>query len=165
MTRNGQSNIGAWRRSGTGGCRMSEILPLRPYQQAAIDRVEGAWLAGIDRPAVVLPTGAGKTVVFAHLARRVHAGGGQPTLVLVHTTELVDQALDKLRAVAPLLRLGRVQATANETGADVVVGTVQSVRRPRTLDALAQRGRWLTVVDECHHATAASYRTVLDALG
>ena len=48
---------------------MSTTQPtLRPYQREAIDAVLAARRAGIRRMLVCLPTGAGKTVIFSHLA-------------------------------------------------------------------------------------------------
>ena len=46
----------------------TDLLPLRPYQREAIAAVLEAWNAGMRRPAVVLPTGMGKTVIFSHLS-------------------------------------------------------------------------------------------------
>lgn len=140
-------------------------LPLRDYQKEALVAIERAWQSH-SAVATVLPTGAGKTVVFSHLAARARAQG-QRTLVLVHTNELVEQAVDKLRQHAPHLSRGVIKAERNENAADVMVATVQTVRARGRLDALrATPGgdNLLIVVDECHHVTAASYRTVLDAL-
>jgi len=58
-------------------------LPLRDYQAEALDALDAGWAAGRQRLAVVLPTGMGKTVVFAHLIRRALAEGRRP-IVLVH---------------------------------------------------------------------------------
>lgn len=139
---------------------IAQALPLRPYQLMAKYNVQRAWGKGTKRPAVVLPTGAGKTVVFAHLAAEEHALHGTQTLILVHTTELVDQAVDKLHSVAPHLTVGVIKAERNEIHADVLVGTVQTVR-----GRVEQLGRvGLIVIDECHHATAASYQMVLDGI-
>ena len=58
-------------------------LALRPYQEEAIAAVEEALDRGVRRPLIVLPTGTGKTVVFASLiARR-----GGSALVLAHRDE------------------------------------------------------------------------------
>jgi len=62
---------------------MRKELPLRDYQADAIEKIVEAWRAGTARPAVVLPTGAGKTVVFSHLAKDL-AGKGAPVVILVH---------------------------------------------------------------------------------
>lgn len=143
---------------------MSEILPLRPYQQAAITSIRQAWDSGIRRPAVVLPTGAGKTVIFAHLAKMMHQETGARSLVLVHTTELVEQAVRKFHDVAPHLNVGVVKAERDEhADADIIVATVQTLRVERRRAALSNIG--IVTVDECHHATAVSYQSVLRHFG
>jgi superfamily II DNA or RNA helicase len=58
-------------------------LPLRPYQAQAIEAILAAHERGVTRPLVVLPTGAGKTVAFSHLASRRPGR----TLVLAHRDE------------------------------------------------------------------------------
>lgn len=159
------------------------MLRLRPYQQEALEKVFGAWRNKVQRPAVVLPTGAGKTVVFGHIAQhfaeaqrgpldslRVRPGGGSRVVILVHRDELADQALDKLRTVAPGLRAGKVKAGDNDVTADVMVCSVQTLAREQRmhllLDAQERAGRvGLVICDEAHHALAVSYRNVMAALG
>lgn len=143
---------------------MSEILPLRPYQEAAIASIRYEWSNGIRRPAVVLPTGAGKTVIFAHLGRQMHEEHGVRSLVLVHTSELVEQAVRKFHDIAPNLTIGVVKAERDEhADADIIVATVQTLRSERRRSALSNIG--VVIVDECHHATAASYRMILEHFG
>ena len=107
-------------------------LHLRDYQREAIDAVFNAWGDGLKRPAIVLPTGAGKTVVFAHLIKQFRYNEkviepwashrvGNRVIVLVHRDELADQAIAKIRAVAPDLRVGKVKASENDTHHDVMV--------------------------------------------
>jgi superfamily II DNA or RNA helicase len=140
------------------------MLTPRPYQRAAIDAIVKARRTGTTRPAVVLPTGAGKTVVFAHdIAEWRSRHPDMRAVVLAHRTELIEQAAGKLHAVAPNMRIGIVKATQNQTLADVVVGSVQTLRNERRLRQLHDVG--LVVVDECHHATADSYLKILDRLG
>ena len=81
-------------------------LSLRPYQKEAIRAVHIASRRGINRPLIALPTGTGKTVVFAHL---IHERVGR-SLVLVHRDELLQQAIDKLSVIDPSLELGIVKA-------------------------------------------------------
>lgn len=155
---------------------MSTQLRLRDYQRAAIDAVFGAWHQGMRRPAIVLPTGMGKTVVFAHLiqqwVRQVTDGPwyehGKRVMVLVHRDELADQAINKIRAVAPELSVGKVKAESNEIFADVMVCSVQTIarhgRRITLRNAQNTAGRvGLIITDECHHAAAASYQEVYAA--
>lgn len=156
------------------------MLHLRDYQSDAIKAVFGAWAEGMQRPAVVLPTGAGKTVVFSHLAAqfrqwRTYADTGEPhgparVMILVHRDELADQTLRKLAVIAPDLKAGKVKAGDNDVSADVMVCSVQTLARAnrarQLLDAQTYAGRiGLVIVDECHHATAVSYRNILAATG
>ena len=145
-----------------------ELMALRPYQREAIDAVTGAWKDGMRRPAVVLPTGMGKTVVFSHMIAERHAATGQRSVVLVHRDELADQAVNKLRAVAPHLLVGKVKAARDEIHADLVVASVPTLaserRLTRLLDSQARFGRLgLWVTDECHHAISPSYGRVYAA--
>lgn len=143
----------------------NELLALRDYQAETIDRLMAGWRGGRKRLAAVLPTGAGKTVVFSHLIEQAHAVGAR-SLVIAHRDELIEQAADKLHQVAPHLRVGIVKGRRNEvTGVDVTVASVQSLsptRRALVRERLAPR---LTVVDECHHAVAGTYMGALTALG
>jgi superfamily II DNA or RNA helicase len=132
-------------------------LELRPYQAEAISAIEDAERRGVRRPLLGLPTGTGKTVIFAALIRR----RGGSALVLAHRDELLMQATDKIRQVDPGARLGLVKAEANEVEAPVVVASMQTLARESRLARLPQRFQTV-VVDEAHHATADSYRRVLD---
>jgi superfamily II DNA or RNA helicase len=141
------------------------MLNLRDYQTAAIQATREAWAGGVRRAAVVLPTGAGKTVVFAHTAAVMHARGVR-TLVLAHRDELIEQAAAKLRAVAPTLMIGIVKGSRREIhGRDVIVASVQSLARAERRAELARAGVRLVIVDEAHHAVANTYMAVLRDLG
>jgi len=137
------------------------VLALRPYQHEALAAIRAGYAAGVRRPLVVLPTGAGKTVVFAHLIRDLPGRA----LVLAHRDELIGQAADKLGQVDPSAIVGRVQAEWDEWRAPVVVASVQSLAQPGRL-ARYRPGHFDTIiVDEAHHATAKTYRTILGHLG
>ena len=136
-------------------------LKLRPYQRDAIDALHNEWQA-VDRTAVVLPTGFGKTVVFSHLIAEAQAKGTR-VLVLVHREELAEQAKAKLRSVAPNLTVGIVKAERNEVDRDVIVASVQTLARPARREALYGIG--MIVVDECHHAVAKTWIEVLTHFG
>lgn len=105
--------------------RQAPALPLRPYQAEAIGAVVKAESRGVNRPAVVLPCGTGKTVAFAHLIARRPGRA----LVIAHRDELLEQARGKLRQVAPTLELGIVKAERDETDAAVVMASIQTIAR------------------------------------
>ncbi|KAL4422966.1 hypothetical protein ABPG75_009163 [Micractinium tetrahymenae] len=105
--------------------------------------------------------GAGKTVIFCHLARQL----GRRTLVLVHRAELVQQTVDRMQAVWPGVQVGVLKQGSRQMDQQVVVASVQTAMRPKTLQQLAAQGFELIIVDEAHHAPAASYTSILSSLG
>lgn len=149
---------------------MSASLKLRSYQRECIDALFRSWGDGMKRPAVVLPTGSGKTVIFSHLIEQfrdsvLFADGMSRVIVLVHRDELADQAISKIRAVAPHLSVGKVKARDNEIHADVLVCSVQTIchapRRADLFGSQASHGQiGLIITDECHHAAAKSYQAI-----
>lgn len=154
----------------------NDSLVLRDYQREAIDAVFKAWSSGMKRPAIVLPTGAGKTVVFSTLVKEFRERRKlnpfdythQRVIILAHRDELVDQAIAKLRAVLPEdVTVGKVKATDDEVYADVMVCSVQtlaSARRRELLSRAQHVGKvGLIITDECHHAAAASYKKIYEA--
>lgn len=147
---------------------MSEdLIHLRPYQQECLDSVYGAWADGMQKPAVVLPTGAGKTVIFSHLAKDELETTGERALILVHRDELADQTLAKLHQTAPHLTVGKIKARDNDVEADVMVASVATLSRDRRLNQLlTARAKPIgcVITDECHHGAALSYKKIYSAL-
>src|SRR4029434_8094967 len=139
----------------TPGARMIEaVAPLpttfrlvpRPYQYEAVAALLAASARGVRRPLLVLPTGTGKTIVFALLVQRRHGR----SLILAHRDELIQQAVDKLRLVDPTLPLGVVQAARDEHTAATVVASVQTLSRRTRLTRLVPNFQTI-VIDEAHH--------------
>lgn len=141
-------------------------MNLRPYQSAASDAIFSEWQAN-DSTLVVMPTGGGKTILFADVIRRVFP---RRALVLAHREELIFQARDKIQKVTGLradVEMGDYRA---EDGlfdaARVVVSTIQTQcsggdggGRMSKFDP-ARFG--VLIIDEAHHATSPSYRRVID---
>jgi superfamily II DNA or RNA helicase len=132
-------------------------LTPRPYQYEAVAALLAATARGVQRPLLVLPTGTGKTIVFALLVQR-HRGR---SLILAHRDELIQQAVDKLRLVDPTLPLGVVQAARDEHTAPTVVASVQTLSRRARLIRLVPDFQTV-VIDEAHHAPAPTYRRILE---
>lgn len=139
-------------------------LKTRPYQDEALAALREGWATDLTRLAVVLPTGMGKTVVFAHLIAEAVAERRRP-IVLVHRDELVNQTVDKVGAVAPGLSIGVVKAERREVSRDVLVGSVQTLARRNRREEIPPGSVGLVIVDECHHAAANSYLATMDWFG
>src|SRR3989449_10879737 len=129
----------------------------RPYQYEAVAALLAASAHGVRRPLLVLPTGTGKTIVFALLVQRRRGR----SLILAHRDELIQQAVEKLRLVDPTLALGVVQAVRDEHTAPVVVASVQTLSRRTRLTRLVPDFPTI-VIDEAHHAPAPTYRRILE---
>lgn len=140
-------------------------MKLRSYQTETLQAIVNHW-ATDDRCAVILPTGAGKTVVFSELARLLEEHGrGKRTLILVHREELVTQTVAKLQAMG-VKSIGVVKGNSNQVTATTIVATVQTLYHDRRLAMLLEMGPIYRVIcDELHHFASARNRTLLSRLG
>src|SRR3954464_1067542 len=136
---------------------------LRAYQREAIDAVIAARRAGTRRMVVCLPTGAGKTVIFSHLARLAT----RQVLVLAHREELLGQAIDKLSRALEGTRVVGLERGGSRAPADakVLVASLRSLHPDRIGSALSGRDLGLIIYDECHHAPADDNLRVLRTIG
>lgn len=149
----------------------AQPYPLRSYQQETIDLIHSALDRGLRRPAVVMATGGGKTVIFSHLIGQLPTGPSATatkTLVLAHRTEIVKQAYTRISEVNPHLRVGIEMAKyhANVEELDVIVALVASLSRGESRLANYKPEDFKAIIlDECHHAVAATWQKVLKRLG
>ena len=155
-------------------------LGLRDYQEGAIGEVEDTYKKespnghGAYRASVVAATGTGKTTIFTALALRfLERKPEAKVLVIAHRNELLTQAKNRIdTCVAGMdgfnATTGIIKGRKNQHDADILIASVQTASRANRLtalrNALAHNGdeNLLIIVDECHHATAASYRKILD---
>lgn len=133
-------------------------MELRDYQQNCIESVLSALKSGITRQLVCLPTGTGKTVVFANLLKNF-----KRTLVIAHRIELIDQAKAKIQIWNPHKRVV-VFGKENIKDADVVISTIQLASANGRPEVLANCGFDLLIIDEAHHAAADTYGRVIEAI-
>ena len=129
-------------------------MNLRPYQLQVVEAVKRGW-AEFNRQLIAVPTGGGKTIIFAHLA----AATPGRTLILAHREELIEQAIDKIHA-ATGIRAHKEKAEAHASkDARVVVASVQTMIR--RLEDWPPDHFQLIVADEAHHAVSDSWQRVL----
>jgi superfamily II DNA or RNA helicase len=136
---------------------------MRPYQVAAKQAVLLKLLTARST-LVEMATGLGKTCLFAWIA---HEWPGR-VLVIAHRDELIRQAAEKIQAITGDLvavEMGRERAEDQLYGTKVTVGSVQTLARARRRARFHPDHFSLIVIDEGHHATAVTYREVLDYFG
>lgn len=140
------------------------VRPDRDYQREAIDRVLYDWSSGKKSVLIVLPTGAGKTIVSADIIRRVVQQTSRRAIFLAHRNELVFQTQDTIRLVSPQTTVGIVQGKRNEVGRQVTVASISTVERQERLRDVLLHGPYeLIVCDEAHHATSKSWMRVINS--
>ena len=127
----------------------------RPYQSEAIDAIRTGFKE-FNRLLAVLPTGSGKTIIFAWLAQLLQPAR---TLILAHREELIDQAIDKIWTAAGIRADKEKAESRADPQAPVVVASVQSM--VRRLDRWPSNHFNLVVADEAHHAISNSWQKVL----
>lgn len=144
---------------------MAETQALRPYQQNARNNIHAEWENGHLRTLLVLPTGTGKTIVFASVAAdQVRAG--DRVLILAHRGELLEQAADKLqRSTGLVSAVEKAESTCLDSWFRVVVGSVQTLQRTARLERFPRDYFGTIIIDEAHHAITDGYRRILDYFG
>jgi DNA repair protein RadD len=139
---------------------------LRDYQCEAVDALWAYFAEHTGNPLLVLPTGAGKSVVQAAFVTDVLTRyPGQRFLLITHVRELVEQNAAKLEAMLPPMTVGVYSAGLNRRELDhpVTVASVQSLAN--ALDYVPAYD--LVIIDECHLVPPSGegrYRTVLQSL-
>lgn len=141
-------------------------------QREALETLQRHRQTGRNRALVVLATGLGKTWLAAFdFANFSHAAkSARPTRVLfiAHRKELLTQAAHTFRVLlrdrAEPTRVGWCVGNQADLEGDLVLASVAKLARPAVLERLADRHFDYVVIDEVHHAAAASYRRILAAL-
>ena len=136
-------------------------MELRPYQEAARRSVEDEWTKGTHRTLLVLPTGTGKTIVFAKITEDM-VRQGKRVLILAHRGELLNQAADKLQKTTGLrCAVEKAESSCLGEWYSVVVGSVQSMQQQKRLDKFREDYFPIIIIDEAHHAISDGYQRVL----
>lgn len=142
-----------------------DVFSLRDYQDEAVESVLAAVRSGERAPLVVMPTGLGKTIVFAEIVRRLDLQGMEVVVVIAHSGELLEQAEEKFRQIMPGAWIGIEKASVEASGfSRVIVASVQTLKGSR-LDAFIRQfgGRIRAlVIDEAHRAAAKSYKAIVN---
>lgn len=139
-------------------------LSLRPYQRDAVDAVYAHFedRPPSDSPCVVIPTGGGKTLIIATIAKDVAKRWNGRVLALANVKELLEQNAEKIRKMAPDIPVGIYSAglRRRELSHPITVAGIQSIwKRAGEVGPVD-----LIIVDEAHmvsDADAGMYRSFL----
>ena len=131
-------------------------MELRPYQQEAKAAVFGQWEQGNRKTLLVLPTGTGKTIVFAKISEDC-VRAGERVLILAHRGELLEQAADKiLNACGLRCAVEKAEETSLDSWYRITVGSVQTLMRDSRLARFAEDHFDTIIIDEAHHSVSDS---------
>lgn len=150
---------------------MTPHRALRDYQGDCVTYLRESWVAGVNRPPAVLATGLGKTEIFTDpsllnpfLDGTWDRRGAKRVLIIAHTDELIEQAARKARRNNPGRRVGIVKAQTNQTTAEIIVSSRQTLAGERRRSQIRNVG--LIVIDEAHHALRDNtYGKILEHFG
>lgn len=135
----------------------NNLIELRPYQIECLKAIADS---SSRRRAIVIPTGGGKTIIFASYA----LSNDLKTLILAHRCELIYQTRDAFLSLVPESSVGIVMGDQNETDAQITIASIQTLARRNRLRQLPTDYD-LVVCDEAHHAVADSYLRVFYRYG
>lgn len=138
-------------------------MQLRKYQQEAHDSIFKEWEEkGIKKTLLVLPTGCGKTIVFAKVAEDCVKEGNK-VLIMAHRGELLEQAADKIKKMTGLeCSVEKAEQTCIGSWNRIVVGSVQTLQGTKRLSKFPKDYFDTIIIDEAHHVLSSSYQKVLE---
>lgn len=129
-----------------------------PIQQEALHALAETRNNGYRRGLVVLATGLGKTWLAAFDAVRM---GARRILFVAHREEILNQAASTFIRILPGKRVGYFTGRSRDGDVDVLCASVQTLGKASHLERFAPQHFDYIVVDEFHHAAAATYRRLL----
>lgn len=127
---------------------------LRSYQIPALEAVNKK-----EMGVIVAPPGAGKTVI----GLKVIADKQQPSLIVVHRKQLMDQWIERIEAFLgiPQQEIGKIGKGKSKIGKHITIATIQSLAKEIDKDEALKKTFGTILIDECHHIPAESYRKTI----
>lgn len=134
-------------------------MRLRPRQTLFVERSLAA-LCTHGNTLSIASTGFGKTIALSAVVARSLEGSDAKACILAHRDELTAQNRSKFGRIAPRVRTSVVDAGSKNWGGQATFAMVPTLAREGSLKAMPKLD--LLVIDEAHHAVAASYRRIID---
>lgn len=132
-----------------------QVFQLREHQEEALENLRKLREEGKTITLVQGATGSGKSAIGVLDAKSV----GKRVLFLAHTKELVNQGYENFKKLWGEVSIGKFVDSDHDTDTFVVCGSIQSIIRNLSLFKPDDFG--YLIIDECHHASAKSYATIL----
>ena len=136
-----------------------ERKALRDYQIDSFNGINSSF-ERCNKSLLILPTGTGKTVVFAEIVKQFTQNKGR-CLVLAHRDELINQAYDKIKLQAGIIPCIEKADKKAYMDSQCVIASVLTLNKKRITKFPVDHFK-LIVVDEAHHAIAPSYQQILN---
>ena len=135
-------------------------MNLREYQTTALKEIKSSFKEGYKAPLLVLPTGAGKTIIFSELAKEF-INSGKKVLILVHRRELLQQACNKLDLIN--VKYGIISAGFKKAGLknnqNLQVASVYTLYRNIHNELFEPD---IIIFDEAHHVAAGTWVKIIE---
>ena len=128
-------------------------------QSEALAALESTRLAGNRSGLVVMATGLGKTWLAAFDSNRPEF---RRVLFVAHREEILAQAMETFRRIRPAAGIGLYAGGDRSIDKELVFASIQTLSRREHLNRFQETAFDYLVVDEFHHAAAATYRRLID---
>ncbi|REJ17941.1 MAG: DNA helicase [Paenibacillaceae bacterium] len=131
------------------------VLP-RPVQEEALYELERTMEEGYDKAMVVMATGLGKTWLAGFFARKFRS-----VLFVAHREEILLQAQQTFQRIMPERTTGLYYGQVKESDAELLFASIYTLGMRKHRESFAPDRFDLIIVDEFHHAAAASYQSLI----
>lgn len=139
-------------------------MQLRWYQAEAVQAVQAYWRKGGGNPLVDVPTGGGKSLILAELARWVVKDCGGKVMIATHRKELIEQDAEAIHRLAPSVDVGIFSSGVGlrQIRPCTVAGVQSIYNKPRLMGKFD-----VVIVDEAHlvsSRTGSQYHILFENL-
>lgn len=128
-------------------------INLYDYKKATLDEIQDK-----DYGVIVAPPGSGKTIIGLELI----AKKSQPTLILVHRTQLLDQWIERIQSFLGINKteIGQISGRKKKIGKQITVAMMQTLIKADNIKETSDKFG-MVIIDECHHIPAKTFRELI----
>lgn len=135
-----------------------EETVLRPHQISSMEKLRDFLESGGTHGWITLPTGFGKTVIFTEMVKALQV----PCVIVVPTTELVEQTLKQINRFFPSSDVGRVDQLGKDFGKKIIVTTYASFVHQVRENNIRPNKVGVLILDEVHEALSDQRKAAIE---